>query len=124
MQLLWQGIINKDNNDEEIYHGFSNCAHSLIGMKTSFNILKKPCLQSKYLLRCVNSWSLAGAISTYLVGYLKLKWDLYGELVLAICSILQGCLLLYCARISYLMTGYFLYITYRVLYQASNTIAL
>ncbi|KAL0270428.1 UNVERIFIED_CONTAM: hypothetical protein PYX00_007839 [Menopon gallinae] len=94
MQLLWQAIINKDDNDQGVYHGFSNFANCLVG-----------------------------AICTYMVGFLKLKWEIYGEIALAFCAVLQGSILLYGAHSSHLITGYFLYMSFRVLYQTSTTIA-
>lgn len=64
-----------------------------------------------------------GAICTYLVGFLKLRWDIFGELTLALCSIIQGCLILQITRINVLLINYVLFICFRTIYQASNAIA-
>ncbi|KAK6638808.1 hypothetical protein RUM43_007077 [Polyplax serrata] len=94
IQLLWQSIINNSDKNQPIYHGYISTAHCVIG-----------------------------AICTYLVGFLKLRWDIFGELTLALCSIIQGCLILQITRINVLLINYVLFICFRTIYQASNAIA-
>lgn len=57
------------------------------------------------------------------IGFLQLRWELWGELALSVLSLIQGGCLLYSAFLENLYMAYAVYMLYGVLYQAAITIA-
>lgn len=57
------------------------------------------------------------------IGFLQLRWELWGELALSILTFVQGACLLYSAFLENLFLAYAVYMLYGILYQAAITIA-
>ncbi|XP_067010156.2 thiamine transporter 2 isoform X2 [Anabrus simplex] len=68
-------------------------------------------------------YTLVGAAAAFACGWLKLDWAVYGEPILALCSLLQGITLLVSSYASSLWLAYAMYITFVVFYQTMITIA-
>lgn len=64
-----------------------------------------------------------GAVSSFLCGKIRVNWEKYGELVLALCSLGQGAILLVMSMAGSLMTSYVTYILFAIMYYTMITIA-
>ena len=64
-----------------------------------------------------------GAVSAFLCGRIRVNWEKYGELVLALCSLGQGAVLLIMSMAGSLMTSYVTYILFTIMYHTMITIA-
>ncbi|XP_035712504.1 thiamine transporter 1 isoform X2 [Folsomia candida] len=67
--------------------------------------------------------TLLSAVLCLAVGYVKLRWSQWGERLLGILSLLQGGLLVWMARSSYLYTAYICYTVFRTIHPVMLTIA-
>lgn len=65
---------------------------------------------------------LSGLPIVLLVQYLHVDWSRWGELCLAVCSLLDALVLLLLSQTNSLLIMYLGYVVYRVLYQAMITI--
>ncbi|KHJ89071.1 reduced folate carrier [Oesophagostomum dentatum] len=65
---------------------------------------------------------LIGLPIVFLVQYIRIDWSRWGELCLAICSLLDAFILLLLSQTGSLLVMYIGYVAYRVLYQAMMTI--
>ncbi|CAJ0590447.1 unnamed protein product [Cylicocyclus nassatus] len=65
---------------------------------------------------------LIGLPVVFLVQYLRVDWSRWGELCLALCSLLDGFILFLLSQTDSLLVMYIGYVVYRVLYQAMITV--
>ncbi|KAK7873429.1 hypothetical protein R5R35_000214 [Gryllus longicercus] len=69
------------------------------------------------------TYTIIGAAASFACGWLTLNWSLVGEMVLALCSVLQGTALLVSAFSSSLWLAYGMYVVFGMLYHPMITIA-
>lgn len=93
-QLLWSAIMKDNNNTEQQWNGAVEMLYTIIG-----------------------------AVSAFLCGRIRVNWEKYGELVLALCSLGQGAVLLIMSMAGSLMTSYVTYILFTIMYHTMITIA-
>ena len=67
--------------------------------------------------------SITGALITFAMQFLKVNWNLYGELFLGIVSLGDGILLVFMAKTSEIRIAYLFYVIFRASYQMVITIA-
>ncbi|XP_023712947.1 folate transporter 1 [Cryptotermes secundus] len=96
IQLVWQKIIVENNQDinTELYNGAVEALYTLIGAATSLGL-----------------------------GWLRFNWQILGEAALALCSIIEGILLILSATTKSLAVAYILYVLFGVIYHTMITVA-
>lgn len=96
IQLVWQEIIdeNKQDSNTELYNGAVESLYALIGAATSLG-----------------------------VGWLCFNWQVMGEATLAVCSIIEGTLLVMSSVTKSMAVAYILYILFGVIYHTMITVA-
>lgn len=64
-----------------------------------------------------------GALVAFVIGFLKLHWNVVGEIFLAVISLVQGGLIMYASSVNQLILAYVLHMAFGLLYQSAITIA-
>lgn len=62
-----------------------------------------------------------GASAAFGFGYLKVDWKTYGELLLGVCTLLEGSLILWSSQVDNVYFAYLAYILFGVLYHIMMT---
>ncbi|PSN41002.1 Thiamine transporter 2 [Blattella germanica] len=96
IQLIWQSIVenNNQNVNTDLYNGAVEALYTLIGAAAS--------------LAC---------------GWLRLNWQVLGEATLAICSIIEGLLLIWSTYTNSMIVAYICYVLFGVIYHTMITVA-
>ncbi|PNF28260.1 Thiamine transporter 2 [Cryptotermes secundus] len=96
IQLVWELIITENNMDSntELYHGAVEAIYTVIGATAS--------------LGC---------------GWLRLNWQMVGEATLAICSLIEGTLLIVSTMANSLPAAYTYYILFGIIFHTMITVA-
>jgi thiamine transporter 2/3 len=75
------------------------------------------------ILFYVNVFDYAGAATSLGLGWLRLNWQMVGEATLALCSVIEGILLMMSATAKSMTVAYILYILFGVIYHTMITVA-
>ncbi|KAH1027329.1 hypothetical protein HUJ05_000859 [Dendroctonus ponderosae] len=67
--------------------------------------------------------TIIGFLGALAAGVLKVNWQKRGEIILASCSLIQGAIMLICARAEYVIISYVFYVLFGALYHFVITIA-
>ncbi|KAJ9581497.1 hypothetical protein L9F63_023323, partial [Diploptera punctata] len=96
IQLIWQSIMvsNNQNINRELYNGAVEALYTLIGAGASLGL-----------------------------GWLRLNWQVLGDATMAVCSIIEGLLIIYSALTNSMMAAYICYILFGVIYHTMITVA-
>ncbi|XP_021934275.1 thiamine transporter 2-like isoform X2 [Zootermopsis nevadensis] len=96
IQLVWQEIIveNHQDSNTDLYNGAVEALYTLVGAATSLGL-----------------------------GWLHFNWHILGEATLAVCSIIEGVLLIMSAMTNSMIVAYILYVLFGVIYHTVITVA-
>jgi thiamine transporter 2/3 len=64
-----------------------------------------------------------GAASSLGLGWLRFNWQMVGEATLALCSVIEGILLMISATTKSMVVAYILYVLFGVIYHTMITVA-
>jgi thiamine transporter 2/3 len=71
----------------------------------------------------VHVFDYAGAATSLGLGWLHFNWQMVGEATLALCSVIEGILLIMSAAARSMTVSYILYILFGVIYHTMITVA-
>ena len=74
-------------------------------------------------LRLCNYIFFQGAVATFAVGYFRLNWVIFGEITLAVISLIDAVLLTSMGLTGHIWVAYINYMAFRASYQVLITIA-
>ena len=66
---------------------------------------------------------ISGAASAFCFGYVKVDWKIYGEILLGVCTFLEGVLILWSSHVTLIFNAYFAYIMFGILYHIMMTVS-
>lgn len=66
---------------------------------------------------------LKGAAAAFCFGYVKCDWRVYGELLLGVCTLLEGLVILWSSQVTLIIHAYLAYILFGVLYHIMMTVS-
>ncbi|KAK7573370.1 hypothetical protein V9T40_010561 [Parthenolecanium corni] len=94
VQLLWEQVV-KDNPDSSTrYNGSVEAIYTLLSAAAAFSF-----------------------------GYVKIDWKIYGELLLGVCTLLEGVLILWSSKVTVMIHAYLVYILFGALYHVMMTVS-
>jgi thiamine transporter 2/3 len=64
-----------------------------------------------------------GAATSLSFGWLRFNWQVLGEATLAVCSVIEGALLVMTAMTESMLVAYILYVLFGVIYHTMITVA-
>ncbi|XP_069676610.1 thiamine transporter 1-like [Periplaneta americana] len=96
VQMLWQMIIDNNHLDSktDIYNGAVEALYTVIG-----------------------------AVTSLLCGWVTLNWQVYGEATLAACALVEGALLMLSTQTDTMLVAYVYYILFGVIHHTMITVA-
>lgn len=94
VQLLWQNLHQENNSDILKYTGFAESAYTIIG-----------------------------AISAFSVSYVTIDWEKRGDIMLCLCSLLQGLLVFWSSQTIHLWQAFVCHIMFAAVYYFSASVA-
>jgi thiamine transporter 2/3 len=71
----------------------------------------------------LNGFDYTGAATSLGLGWLRFNWQMVGEATLALCSIIEGILLMLSATTKSMTVAYILYVLFGVIYHTMITVA-
>jgi thiamine transporter 2/3 len=71
----------------------------------------------------LNVFDYTGAATSLGLGWLHFNWQMVGEATLALCSVIEGILLMLSATTKSMAVAYILYVLFGVIYHTMITVA-
>ncbi|XP_065218297.1 thiamine transporter 1-like isoform X2 [Planococcus citri] len=94
-QLLWEDVVHNNPKDNTTqYNGLTEAVYTLFS-----------------------------AFAAFCFGYVKVDWKIYGEIVLGVCTFLEGVLILWSSHTNIILHAYIAYILFGILYHIMMTVS-
>ncbi|XP_070538092.1 thiamine transporter 2-like [Ptychodera flava] len=112
-----------------LWWAFATCGNFLIGnyIQNLWDLIN-PSYEAEDSVNVYNGAveavaTLSGALSAFILAFVKFNWTIFGELTLGVVSVLDSCLLLVMSITSNIWIAYAFYVLFRASYQFLITIA-
>jgi thiamine transporter 2/3 len=112
IQTLW-GTVQSDSDNSDVYNGITEAVNTALGANMLLLVRA-----ARYVL-----YQFLGTVTILLMQLVHVNWTKWGELTLAVLSLVDCALLILLSQAQNVWVMYTAYVTYCVLYQMMITIA-